>query len=94
MGVQYVLEGTVRWSKVDNVTKVRITPQLIRVEDDRHMWANNYERALLEVFSVDLGDFPGQALGHDLAISQHEDPPRMSRVDRTVDLPGMVLDRI
>ncbi|MFC1475224.1 protein kinase [Candidatus Zixiibacteriota bacterium] len=52
LGVEYILEGTVRWSKVDTQAKVKITPQLIRVSDDRHMWADNYERALMEVFSV------------------------------------------
>ena len=51
-GVDFVLEGSVRWSKVGDQYKVRITPQLIRVSDDRHMWADNYERALIEVFAV------------------------------------------
>jgi len=52
LGVNYILEGSVRWAKVGGQTKVRITPQLIRVSDDRHMWADNYERELMEVFAV------------------------------------------
>ncbi len=52
LGVDYILEGTVRWSKVGGQSKVRITPQLVRVSDDRHVWADNYERALMEVFAV------------------------------------------
>ncbi len=52
LGVAYILEGTVRWSKTGDQSKVRITPQLIRVADDRHLWADNYERALMEVFAV------------------------------------------
>ena len=52
LGVDYVLEGTVRWSKTGGQAKVRITPQLIRVSDDRHLWADNYERELMEVFDV------------------------------------------
>jgi TolB-like protein len=51
-GVDFVLEGSVRWSKVGGQHKVRITPQLIRVSDDRHMWADNYEQAMIEVFAV------------------------------------------
>ncbi|MDH3890465.1 MAG: tetratricopeptide repeat-containing serine/threonine-protein kinase [candidate division Zixibacteria bacterium] len=51
-GIDYVLEGTVRWSKVGDQLKVRITPQLIQVSDDRHLWASNYERTLMEVFAV------------------------------------------
>ncbi|NIP43125.1 MAG: hypothetical protein GWN61_14135, partial [candidate division Zixibacteria bacterium] len=42
LGVDYVLEGTVRWSKVGDKAKVRITPQLIQVDSDRHLWASNY----------------------------------------------------
>jgi serine/threonine protein kinase/tetratricopeptide (TPR) repeat protein len=52
LGVNYILEGSVRWAKAGGQTKVRITPQLIRVSDDRHMWADNYERELMEVFAV------------------------------------------
>jgi TolB-like protein/Tfp pilus assembly protein PilF len=52
LGVDYILEGTVRWSKVGGQPKVRITPQLVRVSDDRHLWADNYERELMEVFAV------------------------------------------
>jgi TolB-like protein len=52
LGVDYILEGTVRWSKSGGLLKVRITPQLIRVSDDRHLWADNYERELMEVFDV------------------------------------------
>jgi len=50
--MNYILEGTVRWSKGAGQPKVRITPQLIRVSDDRHMWATNYEREMQEVFAV------------------------------------------
>jgi TolB-like protein/Tfp pilus assembly protein PilF len=52
LGVAYILEGTVRWSKEGEHSRVRITPQLIRVSDDRHLWADNYERELLEIFEV------------------------------------------
>jgi serine/threonine protein kinase/tetratricopeptide (TPR) repeat protein len=52
LGVDYVLEGTVRWDKSGDVDIVRITPQLIRVADDLHIWADNYERPLDKVFSV------------------------------------------
>ena len=65
LGVQYILEGTVRWSKVGGESKVRITPQLIQVSDDRHLWADNYERSLIEVFAVqaDIAEKIVQQLG-------------------------------
>lgn len=52
LGVDYILEGSVRWAKSGGQAKVRITPQLVRVSDDRHLWADNYERAIMEVFAV------------------------------------------
>lgn len=52
LSVDYVLEGTVRWAKVGGQSRVRITPQLVRVSDDRHIWADNYEREIMEVFAV------------------------------------------
>ncbi len=53
LGVDYVLEGTVRWEKVaDGPSRVRVTPQLIRVEDDTHVWAHIYEEPIASVFEV------------------------------------------
>lgn len=52
LGVSYVLEGSVRWSKTEGRPRVRITPTLIRVSDNRNMWSDNYERELMEVFAV------------------------------------------
>jgi len=53
LGVDYVLEGTVRWDVVtDGESRVRVTPQLIRVADDTHMWTNQYDRVLRDIFSV------------------------------------------
>ena len=53
LGVDYVLEGTVRWAKSpEGPGRVRITPQLIRVADDRHLWADNIEKELEDIFAV------------------------------------------
>ena len=52
LGVDYILEGTIRWDKISDTSLVRITPQLIRVSDNTHLWAENYERALIRIFSV------------------------------------------
>ncbi len=48
LGVDYVLEGTVRREE----NRVRITAQLIRVKDQIHLWAQNYDRELGSVLSV------------------------------------------
>ena len=48
LGVQYVVEGSVR--KAGN--RVRVTVQLIDAEADRHIWAERYDRDLEDIFAV------------------------------------------
>ena len=48
LGVQYVVEGSVR--KVGK--RVRITVQLIDAETDRHLWAERYDRDLEDIFAI------------------------------------------
>jgi TolB-like protein/Flp pilus assembly protein TadD len=53
LGVDYVLEGSVRWEHGQGKeSRVRITPQLIRVADDTHVWADQYDRVLADVFAI------------------------------------------
>jgi TolB-like protein len=48
LGVEHILEGSVRKSG----TKVRITAQLIQVEDGFHLWSDTYDRELTDVFAI------------------------------------------
>lgn len=48
LGVAHILEGSVRRSG----DQVRITAQLIRASDDRHLWSQTYDRALEDVFQI------------------------------------------
>ncbi len=53
LGVDYVLEGTVRWESIpDGTSRVRVTPQLIKVVDATHVWADIYEAPIASVFDV------------------------------------------
>lgn len=52
LGVDYILDGTIRWDKSGAVDKVRITPQLTRVSDETNLWVDNLQRDLSEVFEV------------------------------------------
>ena len=53
LGVDYVLEGTVRWQKVEGGdSRIRVTPQLIRVSDATHLWTDRYDAVLADVFDV------------------------------------------
>ena len=49
LGVQYVLKGSVR--QADG--QVRITAQLIDATQDRHVWAERYDRPLKEIFAAE-----------------------------------------
>jgi len=48
LGVQYVLEGSVR--KADG--QVRITAQLIDALQDHHLWTERYDRSLKDIFAL------------------------------------------
>jgi serine/threonine protein kinase/Flp pilus assembly protein TadD len=52
LGVQYVLEGTLLWDKSGVSNRVRINPQLIRVKDGTHVWAESYDRVLEQIFAL------------------------------------------
>jgi serine/threonine protein kinase/tetratricopeptide (TPR) repeat protein len=52
LGVQYVLEGTILWDKSDVSNRIRINPQLIRVKDGIHVWAETYDRVLEQIFAL------------------------------------------
>ena len=48
LGVQYVVEGSVR--KAGN--RIRVTVQLVDAQTDRHVWAERYDRELEDVFAI------------------------------------------
>jgi serine/threonine-protein kinase len=51
--VAYILEGTFQRERPgDPSSPVRVTVQLIRVADDRHLWADIYDEEWAEVFRV------------------------------------------
>jgi adenylate cyclase len=72
LGVQYVVEGSVR--KAGN--RVRVTVQLIDAEADAHIWAERYDRELDDIFALQdevtaaiVSTLPGRvaAAAHDRA---------------------------
>ncbi len=48
LGVRYVLEGSVRRAG----DRVRVTAQLIDAVEDRHLWAERYDRRLEDIFDL------------------------------------------
>ena len=74
LGVQYVLEGSVRRSG----QRIRISAQLIQVKDQTHLWAENYERGVRDVLGVQRE--VGRAIAQQIEIElSPEDRSRLAR---------------
>ncbi len=53
LGVDYLLQGKIRWARLeDGTSRVRITPQLVRVADDTQVWADSFDETIEDVFTV------------------------------------------
>src|SRR5580693_4959308 len=68
LGVSYVVEGSVRRAG----ERVRITVQLIRVSDESHLWAQNYERDLHDVLEVQAEVARAVAREIQIKLTPHE----------------------
>ena len=73
LSVDHILEGSVRKSG----TTVRITAQLIQVEDGFHLWSESYDRTLNDVFAIQdeiateiLNQLKAKLLDEDLPVIQ------------------------
>jgi tetratricopeptide (TPR) repeat protein len=75
LGVDYILEGSVRWAKTaDGRGRVRITPQLVRVSDDTSIWHETYDREVTDIFDVqtEIANHVVDALGVTLQSGERE----------------------
>lgn len=77
LGVDAILEGSVRRSG----GRVRITAQLIDGFSDRHLWSENFDRELTDVFAVQ--DEIAQKLVGALELSLTSDQKRLIRKQAT-----------
>jgi len=71
LGVDYVLDGTVRWEKESGGrSRVRVTPHLVRVSDETQVWGDRFDREMQDVFVVqsEIAEQVVAKLG--LAVSQ------------------------
>jgi len=50
LNVESILEGSVRKDEARN--RVRITAQLVNVEDGYHLWSETYDRDLVDIFAI------------------------------------------
>jgi len=75
--VSHILEGSVRKSG----NRIRITAQLIKVDDGFHMWSETYDRELSDIFVIQdeisaaiLTQLKAQLLGDQQLLTIHTDP--------------------
>ncbi|MBI4502851.1 MAG: tetratricopeptide repeat protein [Gemmatimonadetes bacterium] len=51
--VDYLLTGTIQWDgRIGNASKVRVSPELVRVEDEASRWQQSYDRPFGDVFAL------------------------------------------
>ena len=80
LGVQYVLEGSVRKAG----ERVRITAQLIDAVGDHHVWAERYDRVLEDIFAVQdeitqsiVGTVAPEFLDAEMQRARRKEVPRL-----------------
>jgi TolB-like protein len=84
LGVQYVLEGSVRKAG----TRVRITAQLIDALTGKHVWAERYDKELADVFAVQdevvesiVGEVAPEFLSAEAKRAQRANPAELNAWD-------------
>ena len=72
LGVNYILEGSVRKSN----DQLRITAQLIQADNGFHLWSDTYDRQLADIFAIqdEIGTEVTRALSITLAAGEFDDP--------------------
>jgi TolB-like protein/Tfp pilus assembly protein PilF len=77
LGVAHVLEGSVRKSG----DRLRITSQLIRTADGFHLWSQNFDRKLDDVFAIqdEIARAIADALSTPLGLSDATASPRQTK---------------
>lgn len=63
LGAPYILEGSVRKSG----KRLRITAQLIQADEGVHLWANDYDQELQDVFVIQ--DYVSQSIARSLEVT-------------------------
>jgi len=79
LGVDYILEGSVRREGGE----ARVSAQLIRVSDQTHVWAHNYQRELHDLLQIEneLGTAIAQQVQGNLTPQQLVDLSKMRTVN-------------
>jgi eukaryotic-like serine/threonine-protein kinase len=68
LGVDYLLQGSVRWDTAGGVAKARVIPSLIRASDERRLWSERYDTRFADLFEMQAEIAEGVARALNLAI--------------------------
>jgi len=52
LGVDYILDGTIQWDRVDDTDFVRIIPRLIDCSQNTQVWTEIYDKVLIHKFQI------------------------------------------
>jgi TolB-like protein len=83
LGVEHILEGSVRKSGAT----VRITAQLIQVDDGFHLWSETYDRELTDIFAIQdeiSSAILEQLKAHLVGLAETPAPAAADRTDSAV----------
>ena len=73
LGVDYVLDGSIRWDKSGNTERVRITTNLNNASSNRQLWGDSFVRELTQIFEVqsEIAEKVASALDVTLMTAEH-----------------------
>jgi eukaryotic-like serine/threonine-protein kinase len=72
LGVDYLLEGSVRWEKAGGAPRARVIPSLVRVSDGRRLWSEGYDTRFSDLFGIQAQIAEAVARALDVAIGGEE----------------------
>ena len=72
LGVDLVLEGTIRYEQTAGGERARIVPRLVNVTDDVHIWSETYDGILDSIFAFQSGIADRVAEALDIAVLDPE----------------------
>ena len=86
LGVDYILEGTIQRERPgDPHSRVRIIPQLIRADDDIHLWAGMFDEEMTEVFRLQSEIAERVAVELDVTLLGRERSALLSRPTENIE---------
>lgn len=68
LGVDYLLQGSVRWDTAGGIAKARVIPSLIRASDERRLWSERYDTRFADLFEMQAEIAEGVARALNVAI--------------------------